>query len=334
MGIVDDWKVPVSSNAVTFAPFIDRYKRTRSQEMAGTQPDIAVQIIVPNDTNPSAAPLLSAERRITPSWTISQLKSKLEPVTGIPASAQSLRTRSLNGTFVHLSDESSLVGDAHYGLHRGSEIEIIDTRPAGARQSFNFADLSSVEKYQMPESQYEKLDDSVLAWKKRAKLGRFDPSSQKSKPVSEMAEERRRPDKEVIERRGIEVGMRCRVGRDDARRGVVRFVGEIDGLGGARESGCVWVGVELDEPVGRNGGSVLVEIAADDDDDEEEEEAEEEEGKGQRRGGGKKEKEKMVRVFECQDKFGVFVRPEKVEVGEQWTMLGLDDLAEEDMEEV
>ena len=42
----------------------------------------------------------------------------------------------------------------------------------------------------------------------------------------------------------------------------------------------------------------------------------------------------MVRVFECRDKFGVFVRPEKVEVGEQWTMLGLDDLGDEDMEEV
>ncbi|KAK5382306.1 hypothetical protein LTR20_006062 [Exophiala xenobiotica] len=305
--------------------------------MAGTQPDIAVQITVPNDTNPSAAPLLSAERRITPSWTISQLKSKLEPVTGIPASAQSLRTRSLDGTFVHLSDESSLVGDARYGLHRGSEIEIIDARPAGMRQSFNFADLSSVEKYQMPESQYEKLDDSVLAWKKRAKLGRFDPSvSQKT--AEEMAEERKRADREVIERRRIDVGMRCRVGRDDARRGVVRFVGEIGGLGGARESGCVWIGVELDEPVGRNDGSVLVEIAAAaaaDDDENGEGDDEEEEGKGEERqaGGGKKE-EKMVRVFECRDKFGVFVRPEKVEVGEQWSMLGLDDLEDEDMEEV
>lgn len=32
----------------------------------------------------------SCERRITPSWTISQLKAKLEPVTGIPASFQQL----------------------------------------------------------------------------------------------------------------------------------------------------------------------------------------------------------------------------------------------------
>lgn len=32
----------------------------------------------------------SCERRITPSWTISQLKAKLEPVTGIPVSSQLL----------------------------------------------------------------------------------------------------------------------------------------------------------------------------------------------------------------------------------------------------
>jgi tubulin-folding cofactor B len=32
----------------------------------------------------------SSERRITPSWTIGQLKAKLEPVTGIPPLSQKL----------------------------------------------------------------------------------------------------------------------------------------------------------------------------------------------------------------------------------------------------
>ena len=35
----------------------------------------------------------SSERRITPSWTIAQLKAKLEPVTGIPPSLQKLLLR-------------------------------------------------------------------------------------------------------------------------------------------------------------------------------------------------------------------------------------------------
>lgn len=35
----------------------------------------------------------SSERRITPSWTIAHLKTKLEPVTGIPPSSQVLSLR-------------------------------------------------------------------------------------------------------------------------------------------------------------------------------------------------------------------------------------------------
>lgn len=32
----------------------------------------------------------SSERRISPSWTITQLKARLEPITGIPATCQRL----------------------------------------------------------------------------------------------------------------------------------------------------------------------------------------------------------------------------------------------------
>lgn len=35
----------------------------------------------------------SSERRISPSWTIAQFKARLEPITGIPASTQSLTLR-------------------------------------------------------------------------------------------------------------------------------------------------------------------------------------------------------------------------------------------------
>ena len=40
----------------------------------------------------------------------------------------------------------------------------------------------------MPENQYEQLNDSVLAWKKRQRLGRFDPTA---KSAAELASERR-----------------------------------------------------------------------------------------------------------------------------------------------
>lgn len=58
---------------------------------------------------------------------------------------------------------------------KGCEIEVHDSRPQAARP--NFTDLSAVEKYVLPESAYEALPNSVLAWKKNQKLGRFDPNA-------------------------------------------------------------------------------------------------------------------------------------------------------------
>lgn len=50
----------------------------------------------------------SSERRVNPSWTISQLKAKLESVTGIPPSAQALTLRlpgSPQGTSISAENE-------------------------------------------------------------------------------------------------------------------------------------------------------------------------------------------------------------------------------------
>lgn len=166
----------------------------------------------------------------------------------------------------------------------------------------------------MPESTYETLPNTVMAWKKAQKLGRFDPNA----PTAQgLASERQAHDTALVQAKNIAVGQRCRVGADDGRRGVVRFVGEIVGLGGEREAGCVWVGVELDEPVGRNDGSVKVEVVVE---------------RGEGAEAETEKKTELRRVFECKDKYGVFARPEKVEVGEQWSVL--DDLMNEDMEEI
>ena len=93
---------------------------------------------------------------------------------------------------------------------------------------------------------------------------------------------------------GITPGSRARLlPPSDARRGTVRYVGAVSEIPGSGQ----WVGVELDEPTGKNNGSV-----------------------------------QGTAYFQCKERFGVFVRPERVETG-QWEVL--DELGdEEDMEEM
>lgn len=76
-------------------------------------------------------------------------------------------------------------------------LKIHDARPKSARPNFN--DLSSVEKYVLPTSTYESLPNSVLAWKKNQKLGRFDPDSVSPEETMYRQAEK---DKEEVEKRG------------------------------------------------------------------------------------------------------------------------------------
>lgn len=164
-------------------------------------------------------------------------------------------------------------------------MQVSDTRPAGARP--NYTDTSNVEKYVMPEDEYEKKTDSVLAWKKAEKLGRFNPDapSLEQAKINAVLQE--------VESRGLAVGKRCRVGGDDSRRGTIMYIGDVKEIPGGLGA---WIGVQLDEPVGKNDGSI----------------------NGNRYWGQ-----------ESALKHGVFVRAERVEAGD---FPALDDL--EDMEEI
>ncbi|SPO03428.1 probable Alp11 homologue of tubulin-folding cofactor B [Cephalotrichum gorgonifer] len=228
----------------------------------------------------------SSERRVTPSWSVDQFKSKMETVTGIPPSSQRLEYRAGGQRIsMEVADEEGTPLSA-FPLAKGGEIYITDIRPPSARPNLN--DTSAVDKYVMPEEEYAQKTDSVLAWKKAQKLGRFDPNAPSIEAARIAAIE------QEVRARGIEVGKRCRVGGEDTRRGEVMYVGEVaeipGGIGGS------WIGVRLDEPAGKNDGSI----------------------------GGKRYWGEETGV-----KHGVFVRPDRVEVGDfpVW-----DDL--EDMEEI
>lgn len=138
----------------------------------------------------------------------------------------------------------------------------------------------------MSSTDYENRTDSVLAWKKANKLGRFDPEAPSIEQQKVDASYRE------VGGRGIQQGVRCRLLPDsDHRRGTVQYVGDVPEIPGGIGA---WVGVALDEPTGKNDGSI-----------------------------------KGRRYFESQPNFGVFVRPERLEVGDYPV---LDELADEEDE--
>lgn len=93
----------------------------------------------------------------------------------------------------------------------------------------------------------------------------------------------------------IRIGARCRLANESTRRGTIRYIGPIPSLPGLEDA--PWIGIELDEPTGKNDGRV-----------------------------------KDERYFQCGKNRGVFVRAEKVEMGD-FEELGLEDEGS-DMEEI
>ncbi|KAJ5216461.1 uncharacterized protein N7498_002868 [Penicillium cinerascens] len=271
-----------------------------------TSADISVLITSPAAVkSANGEPGFVTERRVTPTWTVMQLKGKLETMTGVPPGSQRLRVKVPGRPDQWADSDDQLIGD--YGLAKGSEIEVHDSRPQAMRP--NFTDLSSVEKYELPTDTYESLPDSVLAWKKNQKLGRFDPNA--LSPEDALRKQVQK-DRGEIASKGIAVSKRAIIlpsSPPHIRRGIVRFVGPVPTIptpGTSRELEQdgqlpqdlqpIWVGIELDEPTGKNDGSV----------------------------GG-------LRYFECLEKRGAFVKPEKVEVGD---FPPLDDDLDELMEEI
>ncbi|EFE40007.1 hypothetical protein TRV_05274 [Trichophyton verrucosum HKI 0517] len=229
--------------------------------------DVSVQVSVASDS-PVEKPSFATERRVTPSWTVSQLKIKLETMTGIPPGSQRLMLKSPGREHQWMDGEEKAI--SQWGIAKGCEIEYVltvyqihDQRPVAARP--NYSDVSTTEKFELSDSTYESLPNSVLAWKKAQKLGRFDPNATSPE--------------------------------DKARQQVQKDANEIKTKGEIPDDlAPIWVGIELDEPTGKNDGSVNGE-----------------------------------RYFTCPNNCGVFVKPEKVEVGD-YPPLGLD--LDEDMEEI
>ncbi|CAE6456092.1 unnamed protein product [Rhizoctonia solani] len=218
-----------------------------------------------------ASPDTFSERKYDLHLTVGQLKGKLESVTGIAPESQRLTVHrsadAQDSTPLHvLDDDSRPLG--FYSLSDMMLLKVADTNPTSL--TGQFTDVSNVEKFELTDEEYQKRRDTVLAYKQANKIGRFAGSAQAPAPQVYSAPS------------DIKPGARCKVETEgagagaDIKRGVVRFVGPTKF---GKEGTGDWVGIEYDEPVGKNDGSVQGE-----------------------------------RYFTCPDKHGAFVRPERITV--------------------
>jgi tubulin-folding cofactor B len=159
---------------------------------------------------------------------------------GTPAEHQRLVLKRNGTPIAELSDNSRMLG--FYSPLSGDEIHIIDTDPFSLSRGGGLTDVSLVQKYRMTDEEYERRSGTMREYiKKQRELdpnfklkpkGAAAPRAASSEPEADCG-----PDSVA----GIAVGQRCEV-MPGARRGVVCYVGEIDGL-----KAGYWVSYEVKE---------------------------------------------------------------------------------------
>ncbi|EAY16214.1 CAP-Gly domain containing protein [Trichomonas vaginalis G3] len=181
--------------------------------------------------------------------TIASLRPRFYAMTGYEPSSMKIK---VNGNLIE--DESLPLST--YATGSPLVIEI-----SGKSEFGDLNDVNAVKKYEISDADYDHRTGTIREMKRKAGIPVKGEVHHKYDDVPQ----------------GIEVGNRCQIEMSDHshHRGCVRYVGKVE------KSNGYWIGVQLDEPYGKNDGSL--------------------DGK---------------RYFECENKYGVFVRAEKVEVGD------------------
>ncbi|KAJ2713536.1 hypothetical protein H4R19_002201 [Coemansia spiralis] len=184
-----------------------------------------------------------SERRFPKAMTVGELRTRLEPVVGIPAHAQRLTLHKGDDLVCEIAGDEEMLGS--FPADDYMVLRVSGTSGVAVAGVPDFNDVSQVEKYEMDDTEYDRMGHTVRAFKRRHNLGRF-ADNQSAMSIDE-------EDEFKDAAQAIPIGSRCEVavpGSDLRRRGTVRFVGKTSFRRG------YWVGIEYDEPVGKNDGSV------------------------------------------------------------------------------
>ena len=244
--------------------------------------------------------------------TIGSLKEKLMTHVGTNASSMSLSLKAPDKQLMFASlEDSRMLG--YYSPVDGCIVHVTDNDPFSLSAQGGLEDLSKVQKYEMSDADYNARENTYRKFKEQKLLE--DPNWSFYGEIAKRTGQSLEPKVEKVTDEnymhefveGIQVGLRCEVS-PGARRGWVRYVGKqpmkvskSDNSGeegmnpgddasvaqevGASEKAVLplgwWVGVEYDEPLGKNNGTV-----------------------------------KGVKFFTCAENFGAMIRPDKVTVGD------------------
>ncbi|GAB1609837.1 tubulin-folding cofactor B-like [Argonauta hians] len=204
-------------------------------------------------------------KRFPKDLTIADLKMKLILLTGATMNMK-LQLYQENKSVCSMDNDTALLGS--YPVENGFILHVTDDSVV-APDYLTRADVE--ERYQMSEQEYAKKTDNFRTYKEKnlKNINEF-----KNKENLKSIEEKEKEEQALAE--SFKVGDRCQVEvkNQPQRTGTIKYVGLVEFQTG------YWVGIQYDEPVGKNDGSV-----------------------------------KGKQYFQCLMKYGGFVRPSSVKVG-------------------
>lgn len=229
------------------------------------------------------------EIRLDLQMTVAAVKQKLMSHTGSSPSSMQLQLQDETGRLLgQMSDNERMLG--FYSPYDGCIIHVIDTDVSSKSASGWLEDTSKVQKYVMSDEDYAKRENTYKQFKMMKQ--KEDPEwtaekelcQRKGIPYQAPKQSTKIEDDNhmAAEAATLHPGSRCEV-NPGGKRGLIRHVGRCQGLPKG-----YWVGVQYDEPVGKNDGTI-----------------------------------KGVKYFDCLQSYGAFIRPDTVTAGD---FPPLDDL--------
>jgi len=237
-----------------------------------------------------------AEIRFDKHDTVDELRRRIHQKSGTPPHSQHLQLKSGGAIFYEIlpnSESERMLG--YYNLPYGANVHCIDVDPNSSSSGGAYEDTSLVEKFRLTDEEYDIRKGTLRDWGRQKKENDPDFSLKKhAREHAELVEAKRFYRESGAVKDGFEIESdgkiaRCSENNDNAsakkesdnansaaeieygldsiqhlsvssrcqvqpgsRRGEIAFVGPIDELGG----GGHWVGVILDEPVGKTDGTV------------------------------------------------------------------------------